>query len=129
MKTTLCWAHGREGCKICFQKLLSTRRRPQGLLVEVTLGILDFTEAASSSGPLPCTPLPLPSRAPVQVDLFGQRPCMDQSPRLQDRRCSLWPLVAAELQQEGVDKVWEEIQELVVHVRLLDQEVDGAQGL
>lgn len=109
--------------KISFQRLLPTKRGWQRPLGEGDSWSLVTSkkqpEATSSPGPLP-------SRVPFQVDLLGQGPRVDESPRLQDGRHSLWPLAAAELQQEGVDEVWEEVQELIVLVHLLDEKVDGA---
>lgn len=66
---------------------------------------------------------------PLQVDLLGQGPRVDEPPRLQDGRRGLRPPAAAELQQEGVDEVREEVRELVIPVHVLDEKVDGAQGL
>lgn len=54
---------------------------------------------------------------------------MDQLPHLQDRRGGLWSVAAAKLQQEGVDEVREEVRELVILIQLLNEKVDGAQGL
>ena len=54
---------------------------------------------------------------------------MDESPCLQDGRHGLLALAAAQLQEEHVDEVQEEIQEPVVPVHPLDEQVDGAQGL
>lgn len=65
----------------------------------------------------------------MQVDLLREGPRVDESPHLQDGRHGLWPLAAAELQQEGVDEVREEVQEPVILVHLLSKKVDGAQGL
>lgn len=86
-------------------------------------------KAMCNPSPLPCTPSCLPSRAPLQVDLLGQGPRVDESPCLQNRRHCLWPLAAAQLHQEGVDEVRQEVQEFVVLVHLLDEKVDGAEGL
>lgn len=54
---------------------------------------------------------------------------MDQLPHLQDRHGSFWSVAAAKLQQEGVGEVREEVRELVILIQLLNEKVDGAQGL
>lgn len=127
LKATLCWTHVRECCKIRFQKPLPTGGDVEGLLVEVTSK--RQPKATCNPSPLPCTPSCLPSRAPLQVDLLRQGPRVDESPRLQGGRHCLRPLAAAQLHQEGVDEVWEEVQKFVVLVHLLDEKVDGAEGL
>lgn len=118
----------RECCKIWFQKpLLPTGGDVEGLLVEVTSKRQPKIMCTPSS--LPCTPSCLPSRAPLQVDLLRQGPRVDESPRLQDGRHCLRPLAAAQLHQERVDEVREEVREFVVLVHLLNEKVDGAESL